>query len=411
MSGFLSSMVGATYASAAAPLSPGYYLYTQSTGETQSNGIFDGQVAVMGYNSDGTIRAAYTGNSTSSTQGFIKPILFNPSTNAITFGTKVNCQQYTSSVIYGLKTVSETEYSIGTADATNYGITYLPNNNSPGPLVSVYPFSMDSTGAVTVGTYATLSLTNVGTAAAATDIAFDGLYGGVPRYTLFSRYDFGSANMYAISRSANTLSITRAFNSSFGTGSRAVAEASFAGVGEASGIFLNTGIDVSAATFGATTRNSAGLATGIGGVFPNLVLITSGTSAKYMIYGSNSGGTTMTSRIINATYSASVTPTVSLGSSLYQENASTRTSQTYKLVKSWNTNEAFLFFIESNTLKVKTATVSGDTITWSSATSIGALTATSFDIMTARVDAANQYFMGVSSDAGNTTAFAVRLQA
>ena len=407
MSGFLSSMVGGTYGGAA--LSPGYYLYTQSTGETQANGIFDGQLAVMGYNSDGTIRAAYTGNSTSSTQGFVKPILFNPNTNTITFGTKVNCMQYTSAVIYGLKTVSETEYNIGTADATNYGITYLPNNNSPGPLVSVYPFSMDSTGAVTVGTYATLSLTNVGTAAAATDIAFDGLYGGVPRYTLFSRYDVGSANMYAISRSANTLSITRAFNSTFGTAARAVAGSSFAGVGDASGLFFNTGIDVSATTLGATSRSSALQATGITGAFPNVVLITGGVNAKYMLYGNTA--TNSSSRIINVTYSSSVTPTVTLGASLYEENASTRVAETKKLVKSWNTNEAFLFFIESNTLKVKTATVSGDTISWSSATTIGALTATSFDIMPARVDANNQYFMGVSNNAGNTTAFAVRLQA
>lgn len=404
-------MVGATYASAAASLSPGYYLYTQSTGETQSNGIFDGQLAIMGYNTDGTIRAAYTGNSTSSTQGFIKPILFNPSTNAITFGTKVNCMTYTASVIYGNKTVSETEYSIGTADATNFGITYLPNNNSPGSLVSVYPFSMNSAGAVTVGTHATLSLSNVGTADHATDIAFDGLYGGVPRYTLFSRYDIGSANMYTISRSSNTLSITRSFNSGFGTGGRAVAAGSFAGLGDASSLFANTGVSVSAVTFGATTRSSSDTATGLGNLRPNIVLITGGSSAKYMIYGQSSAGTTNTSRIINVTYSASVTPTVSLGASLYQENASARDQGLYRLVKSWNSNEVFLFFIESNTLKVKTAAISGDVITYSSATSIGAMTATSFDIMPARVDAANQYFIGVSYNAGNVTAFAVRLQA
>lgn len=410
MSGFLSSIVGATYASAAAPLSPGYYLYTQSTGETQDNGVLDGQLAVMGYNSNGTIRAAYTGHSAGSTQGFVKPILFNPSTNAITFGTKVNCMTFTSPVIYGLKTVSETEYNIGTADATNYGITYLPNNNSPGALVSVYPFSMDSAGAVTVGTSAALSLSNVGTADRATDIAFDGLYGGVPRYTLFSRYDTGSANMYAISRSSNTLSITRSFNSGFGTGGRAVASGSFAGVGDASSLFANTGVDVSATTFGSTTRSSSGVSTGLGAM-PNIVLITSGTSAKYLIYSNNSAVTATTSRIINVTYSASVTPTVTLGANLYQENASSRNPTEYRLIKSWNTNEAFLFFIESNTLKVKTATVSGDVISWSSATSIGALTASSFDIMPARVDANNQYFMGVSYNAGNTTAFAVRLQA
>jgi hypothetical protein len=408
MSGFLSSMVGGTYASAAAPLSPGYYLYTQSTGETQANGIFDGQLAVMGYNSDGTIRAAYTGNSTSSTQGFIKPILFNPSTNAITFGTKVNCMTITLSTIQGPKTVSETEYNIGTADATNFGVTFIANNNGPSTNNSVYPFSMDSTGAVTIGTSAATGITDFGGPNKPSDLAFDGLYSGVPKYVMWTRA--GGNDQFAFSRSSSTLTLQRSNNTGLEADGRTTIVGSFAGVNDASALCATDYGEMQAITWGATTRTSGAITSGLfgGGNKMDVVLITSGTSSKYMIYG-RSTSSTMTSRIVNVTYSASVAPTVDLGSTLYQENASVRAMEISRLVKSWNSNEAFLFFIESNELKVKTATVSGDVITWSSATTIGAMTATSFDIMPARVDASNQYFMGVSYDSGNATAFTVRL--
>ena len=402
-SGGVTGAAGPTYAG------PEWNLYTASTSETQENGVFDGQLAVMGHNSDGTIRAAYTGNSTSSTQGFIKPILFNPSTNAITFGTKVNCMQYTSTAIYGLKTVSETEYNIGTADATNFGVTYLPNNNSPGSLVSIYPFSMDSAGAVTVGTSVVLPYSNVGTADRPTDIAYDGTYSGTPRYTLVSRYDTGSNNQIAISRSSNTLSITRSFNGTGGIGNRATISGSFAGLNEASSLMSNgNGGEIYATTWGSTTRQSAAnTSLGISGKV-DLVLITSGSSAKYMAYGANSAGTAMTSRIVNVTYSASAAPTISLGASLYQENASLRTIEFCRLVKSWNSNEAFLFYTSSNTLYVKKATISTDAITWGSETTIGSITGNYFDIMPAYVDATKKYMMGIIYNAGNTTAFALK---
>jgi len=392
--------------SSAAPATP-WALTTQSTSETQANGVFDGQVAVMGYNSDGTIRAAYTGNSTSSTQGFIKPILFDPSTSAITFGTKVNCMTFTSAVIYGLKTVSETEYSIGTADATNFGITYLPNNNSPGTSVSVYPFSMNSAGAVTVGTSVALNLSNVGTADMATDIAFDGLYSSVPRYTLFSRYDVGTANQYAISRSSNTLSITRSHNSAFSIGNKTTVSGSFAELNDASSLGHNgNGGNLQATTFGSTTRTSTDTASGLSG-FANIVLIESGTVSKYLMYAANGAGTDSSSKIVTVTYSASVAPTISLGA-ITQENASVRTQQNVvRLVKHYDAGKAYMFFIESNELKVKTITVSGTSHSYSAATTIGALTATSFDIQTAYVNAESRHFIGVAYNSGNTTAFVV----
>jgi hypothetical protein len=413
MSGILSSMVGVSPAAPAGP-APGYYLYTESTSETQANQIMPMQSAIMGHNSDGTIRAAYTGNSTGSTQGFVKPILYNPTTNAITFGTKVNSQQMTSSALYACATISEQQYDIGTADATTYAITYLPNNNSPNTLVGTpLSFSMNSAGAVTMGTGTTFSpdFQTVGTANNPTTIHFDGLYGGVPRYTLVSRNDTVSTRTaYVLSRTSNAISITRSAESQ-GLGNRADGAASRAGVGEASCLaYIGSSGEIFALTFGATTRESTTYTSGLrGSRQTNTILLTTGTSAKYMMYGRDLDDIGATSRIVNVTYSSSTAPTISLGANLYEENSSFRAIFTYKLVKSWNANEAFLFYLESNVLYVKTATISGDTISWSSATSIGALTATSLDVQVASVDANKKYFIGVArTSGGDVTAFAVK---
>lgn len=385
--------------------SPGWYLYQQSTSETQANNIYDNQLAIMGYNSDNTVRAAYFGNSTASNQSWIKPILFNPATNAITFGTRVNVMGG-SSGIYGLKIVSEQEYDKGTAGTTNFGIAYWPNNTSPGAATSVYPFSMDSAGAVTVGTYVTLGLSNVGTAAAATGVAYEGTYGGSPRYLMVSRAETGqTVNSFALTRSSNTLSVTRSFLGVQGANFNALT-GSFAGVNDGSGLAItNAGGNIWATTFGSTNRQSASTASGLSASLNSPILITSGTSSKYMIYGSTSSST-MSSRIVNVTYSSSFAPTISLGASLYQENASTRS--VYRLVKSWVANQAFLFYIDANVLYVKTATISANVITWSAATNIGALTATGLDIHPVYINANNQYFMGVAYNAGNVTSFAIR---
>lgn len=401
----LCSMVGASFSSA--PL-PTWQLFSTSASETQPNGIFDGQIAIMGYNTNGTIRAAYAGNNNSSTQGFLKPILFDPSGNTFTIGTKVNSMGYTSSVIFGLKAVSETEFNIGTADATNFGVTYLPNNNSPGNLVSIYPFSMNSSGTISVGTHVVLPFSNVGTADRASDIAFDGTYGGVPRYTFFTRFDTGTAGQIALSRSSNTLSIARQFNG-HQCGNRATIAASFAGLNDASAL-MNDGNSgtLFATTWGSTTRQTATpISFGIQGK-ADIVLISGGTTAKYMVYGNATGGGTQTSRIVNVTYSASAVPTISLGASLYQEHTTTRFPEYSRLVKSWNANEAFLFYTDSNQLYVKTASVSGDVITWSSATLIDSLSASYFDIMPYYVSSSNKGFIGVGWDGGNVNAFAVK---
>lgn len=388
--------------------STGWYFYENNPSEQLTSYIGTHQLAVMGYNSDYNLRAVAAIQAQTSTANYLLPIRWNYSTNNWTIGTKVatidSAGDYTG--FTGRKAVSEVSRNIGTADATNYGLTYVPFNS----IHQVKPFWMDSSGTVTVGTGVDTLSPSIGTSAESGDLAYDGLNGGVPTYVFFTREDAGNNTQMAFTRSGTT--ITRvAGNNAFGTGNRTTVEGAFVNQGKANLLSFNgSGNTMAGTTIDAsgTVYTSSAVTHGLMNKVTVSNVYSSGTTTKYIIVGQNATAPNdWCARVVNVTWNSASAPTITLGATIYIIDSVTNIpdagyAQNIKVVKGWNDNESFVFYTKSNTVYNRRLFANGDVIGVGSETNLGTITAGAYslDVQPAYIDANHRYFLGMTN-AGN----------
>jgi hypothetical protein len=404
----------------------GWYLFHTPSGEQLTSFVASHQLGVMGYNTDNNIRAVAAVQDTSSTQNYILPFIFNPTYK--TFNIKSKVSTYTIANGYtgftGRKVVSEVGKSIGTVDATNYGLHYVPYNDGTYNYVRLY--SMSSDGTVTLGNQTATMSPSVGTSAEHADIDYNGKNTtfGYPQYVWFSREDAGANTRMGFYRNGTTLTKT-AGNATFGPANRATVIGTKADYANGTGPVYNfvsfngNGTTARASTIGPTGTfyDTADITHGLTGKVYAIEVSTN----KFFLYGqSATAPNNYAAVILNVTWSTSANPTFTLGSLAQEETIANRALSSYnygtRLVASSTANEVILFYtINGTDLYAKAAQVSGNSIGWASAVFLGSIPngAYSLDVQQAYIDASNNYIIGMTNGAdgenvqGAMTLFAV----
>jgi len=386
----------------------GWYLFLAPTGEQLTSHIGSHQLGVMGYNTGNKIRvAAAISDLTVGAMTYLLPAIFDPTTKQFDIKTKVSTGQdpdgapgYTG--FTGRKAVSEMSRNIGTADATNWGITYTPYNDSV--YNYVLPYSMSSDGTIAFGTAAASMSPSIGTSAEGGDLDYDGINNGLPTYVFFLREDAGNQTRMAFTRSGSTLTKVSG-NATYFNGNRSTVIG--ANINQAQANFISfqgnaSGARAMTITTGGTIYDSGDIAHGVYGKIHAVKV----SSNKYFIYGLNAPQDTYIAKILNVTFSASGVPSVSFGSEFQEETTANRPATAYnygtRIVASATADQVILFYtVNSTDLYAKVALVSGDSISWASGTFLGSFPngATGLDVQQAYIDASNNYIMGMTKGA------------
>jgi len=409
----------------------GWYLFHIPSGEQLTSFIGSHQLGVMGYNTGNTIRAVAAVQDTSSTQNYLLPFLFNPTYK--TFDIKSKVSTYTIANGYtgftGRKAVSEVGKNIGTADATNYGLHYVPYNDGTYNYVRLYTMSSD--GTVTLGNQTATTSPSVGTSAEHADIDYAGknTAANYPQYVWYGRDDAGNNTRMGFFRVGSNLNRT-AGNATFGTGNRATVIGTKTDYSNAPGQIYNSvsfsgsGTTARASTIvgsSGTVYDTADITHGLTGKVYAIEVSATSTTSKFFLYGqSATAPNNYAAVILNVTWSTSANPTFTLGSLSQEETIANRTASSYnfgtRLVASTNANEVILFYTVNGTdLYAKAAQVSTNSIGWASAVFLGSIPngAYSLDVQQAYIDANNSYVIGMTNGAdgenvqGAMTLFAV----
>ncbi|CAB4137025.1 hypothetical protein UFOVP322_1 [uncultured Caudovirales phage] len=405
--------------------SPGWYSYTTDSGENNTSWVSNHQIAIMGYNSDYTIRGVAAIQPKTDTNNYLLPFKWNYSTNTWTIGTKVVTQaaptDYTG--FTGRKAVSELyPTSAGVVDATNYGAHYIPGNIAADR--KIIPYTMDASGNLTILTGTATGSPSIGTSQDSGDLVYVAAPSGTPTYAFFTREDAGNNTIAVYTRSGDTITKIPGINS-FGSGNRSTVEgaSTFPSTYKACFIVINQNGQVAAVTVDnsnvysistTATTNLIGKVTAV-----NISTPSTGVS-RFALCGTNTESTYWATQVITVTWGAPSTITqgaVSIFESLsntpdlgYQQNM--------RIEKGWNDDEVMLFYIRNGVVYGRYAKMNSLLrMCYNTEQTFSAMTnARSLDVQPVYIDATHRYFLGMINNSagenvdGDMNLFAVRAQ-
>jgi hypothetical protein len=398
----------------------GYYGYSFSDGETNASAINPKQISVVGYSTGNKVRGVYIRQQGAGFENWLTPIVWDPATDTFTKGSQVQTTTATANAFWGRKAVSQGEHAIGTVNATSYGMSYVPTDS--GNVVS--PFSVDSTGALTLGTSVSTGISGVGTVAEHGDIDYNGTNtNGLPSFVWFGRV--GTGDTFSTYTSSGNALTRISGGSPIGVSNRATVVGSNLSVGQGSALQIasNTSTALATTIGTTTTASSASTSVGLSGYKHHAMLLsTSGNVSKYIVYGVDStGNTSYQARIITVAYTNNSAPVVTYYPLSTESMVSSRTitEYGYRIVRGWDADTVILFYSDNNdTLYSKYGIINSfNNIVWGSETNLGPVSTAgklaSFDIMPAYIDSTHKYFLGITSTSasenviGNISHFAL----
>ena len=406
--------------------SPGWYSYTTDSGENNTSFVGSHQIAVMGHNSDFSIRGVAAIQPQTETNNYLLPFKWNYSDNTWTIGTKVVTQASPTDYrgFTGRKAVSELyPTSAGTVDATNYGAHYIPGN-FPAERLWI-PYSVDSSGAITTYTGLNTGSPNIGTSAESGDLVYVSNASGNPLYAFFTREDSGTNNTIStFTRSGNAFTKIPGINS-FGTGNRATVESVVVDGGGAKACFVvfNQTLQMAAVrvapdnTYGISATTSIGL---WGKVYAVHLSNSSSTVSKIALFGGNSDNTQLATQIVTVTWTA--TPTISVSDAINLTTTATVPDLGYffnlRMVKGWADDEVMIFYIKSGVVYGRYGKLNSSNrlVFDAEQTFVSMSNARSLDVCPVYIDSTHRYFIGMINNSpgemndGDMNLFAIRAQ-
>ena len=406
--------------------SPGWYSYGIDSGQNNTSFIGTHQLAIMGHNSDFTIRGVAAFQPQTETNNYLLPFKWNYSDNTWTIGTRVLTQaaptDYTG--FTGRKAVSELyPTSAGTVDATNYGAHYIPGNIAEQRLW--IPFTVNAAGEITTYTGLNTGSPSIGTSGESGDLAFVTAANGTPTYAFFTREDAGNNTISIFQRSGNAFTKFPGINS-FGPGNRATVEGAFDFPASARACFIVINqagsmaavrVQQSDNSYSISTTTAIALTGKVTAM--NISRPTSSTSL-FLLCGLNSAGTHWATQV--ATISWGTPSSITLADvSIFDSVANTPElglQQNMRIAKGWNDNEAMLFYIRSGVVYGRYAKMGFQNrmLFDTEQTFVSMLNARSLDVQSVFIDSTHRYFIGMINNSpgenqdGDMNLFAVRAQ-
>jgi hypothetical protein len=405
--------------------SPGWYNYTTDSGENNTSYVASHQIAIMGHNSDFSIRGVAAIQPQTDTNNYLLPFKWNYSTNAWTIGTKVVTQAAPTDYrgFTGRKAVSELyPTNAGTVDATTYGAHYIPGNISEQRLW--IPFSVDASGAITNYTGLATGSPGIGTSAESGDLVYVSNASGNPLYAFFTREDSGNNTISTFTRSGNAFTKIPGINS-FGTGNRATVESVVVDGGGAKACFVVFSQAGTMAAVRVAADNTYGISTStaisFGGEVSAVHLSnSSSTVSKIALFGPSSDATQLNIQIVVVTWSA--TPTISVQGAIVLTTTAIVPDLGYyfnlRMVKGWADDEVMIFYIKSGVVYGRYGKLNtiGRLVFDAEQTFVSMSNARSLDVCPVYIDSNHRYFIGMINNSpgenqdGDMNLFAIRAQ-
>lgn len=320
---------------------------------------YDRQVAVFGGNSNTNtiyLAGSYLLNGTN--QVFVYPFYFDEANSTFTYGSDTFVTNSNGATILGHRVTSEQDDQPTISDVDTFGIVYAAVSSNAFKVVK-----MDANGVFTVGNLQTnLSTYNIGTADNGQDQAHLGIINGKPTYAnggrniqqrLYSRngFDLTEEIIFSDTQTASNRTSLRPFNTG-GVGLKGwtVYDGQNGNVGAT--LLLNNSYSIQA-----TTLQGSGLGQG------KTVEINDGSTVRLLVAGGNSG--ILGLRVAQIQWFTNQAPVFTYGTTV-NIGSTTHTQRTYDVVKSFNTNQAFLLHrndINLRQLIFRVVNISGTAIT------------------------------------------------
>jgi hypothetical protein len=383
----------------------GFYGYISDALDTNASTLNPKQISVVGHSTGDIIRSIYISQPTGDFTNYITPLLWNSTTKTFTKGTPVSVGATTTNSMWGRKVVSENSYKTNSINETAYAVSYIPQSAS-----QLYPMMINSAGAITLGTPVATQTTGFGTVAEHADLDFDNFYTN-PTYVWWGRVEsVGPSNNLVFTRNENTLTRVALTNfGAWGPSNRAGVIGSGSTVGQANSLQIDGQTPRAAASGVGTTGSYTTSAENLGftsGKAVALLLSSTSNTSKYVVYGRDA--TNYFAKIINVTWTNNNYPTITVIADQFIEdtlaNKSLISGYEFRLVKGWQPNSFFLFYINSSNangaLYVKPGIVNGNRLAFSDAINLGPINANgnavSFDLDDIYIDD-KKYFVGLAS--------------
>jgi hypothetical protein len=411
--------------------SPGWYNYGTDSGQNNTSFVGTHQIAVMGHNSDFTIRGVAAFQPRTETKNYLLPFKWNYSDNTWTIGTRVLTQDsptdYTG--FTGRKAVSELyPTSAGTVDATNYGAHYIPGNLAEQRLW--IPFSVDAAGAITTYTGTNTGSPSIGTSAESGDLVYAGVRNSLPTYAFFTREDAGNNTISTFTRDGNVFTKIPGINS-FGPGNRATVESADINVSGAKVCFIVINQSGQLVAVRVNSDNTYSISTTLTTGFTNKVtaanIFNSATTSIFAVCGQLSDTLRWAVQTININWGTSPSnpsaSTLNTFPNVFDTTSNTPdlgNSQNMRIVKGWAENHAMVFYLRSGVLYGRygrrNTQSNNHLVLDTEQTFVSMADARSFDVCPVYIDSTHRYFIGMINNSpgensdGDMNLFAVRAQ-